>query len=766
MKWVYLAFIELALMVIMVLALLYLHLLGFLILFDFSFYENPIILLTIAVSVVLLWKMPKRISQMLKSEYSYELRPRHKKRLAWVFGALIFLIASILLVNLVYSLASGLSSDKGTITIIIVILIVSILVIIIVGRFLNIYKKAQEKLVAITLSFALIILLTTVFAGLLYGSRYVEEWYQIRTVNGFLKKYLFIFDYLEYDLNLIALHSANKLPKKGKSLVIVAKIDDSYHVRIFDKNGNKVIDKGKDEFSPDQTLIQQLEAVFSSSNQQRIDQKTTNKILLKIIPSNLVHQNIENKKKLIDLIKLVKNDVKTAIEELKKIVNNLNHDTLSQVKENTWKTLKDENEWLFFLFEYLELFRPEVLKNNNEAKIWFKAVQDNKDFQKVCNLDNSKEDKNYDIVIKVYCHPFTNHEEMKKVIDEAYAPETTITLWVFGVIAILVLLMFLTNLNYNSLHYFYRDRLSKTYLIKWGGEEIEQNQSLLLKKLHKHHNGPYHLINTTLNVPLSKNPSLSGRGADFFIFSKCYCGAESTGYRCTKHYNKGETELATAMAISGAAASPEMGTDTNPAMSFLMTLLNIRLNLWMPNPDPKQAQKIIFWPLYLFKEFSRRSTENDALLNLSDGGHHENLGIYALLKRRCRLIIVSDAGADEEYQMEDFANLQRKARIDLGININIDMSDLRPDKKNRCTKAYFVKGTIQYPDDKDGILFYIKTTMTGKEPEDLLAYRRKSPSFPDETTADQFFDEDQFESYRKLGELVGENVCSGTMPLS
>ena len=50
--------------------------------------------------------------------------------------------------------------------------------------------------------------------------------------------------------------------------------------------------------------------------------------------------------------------------------------------------------------------------------------------------------------------------------------------------------------------------------------------------------------------------------------------------------------------------------------------------------------------------------------------------------------------------------------------------------------------------------------ITGNEPENLLAYRRKNPSFPDETTADQFFKEDQFESYRKLGEIIGNNVCS------
>ncbi|MDM8569434.1 hypothetical protein QUF50_08015, partial [Thiotrichales bacterium HSG1] len=214
----------------------------------------------------------------------------------------------------------------------------------------------------------------------------------------------------------------------------------------------------------------------------------------------------------------------------------------------------------------------------------------------------------------------------------------------------------------------------------------------------------------------------------------------------------------------GAAASPGMGANTNSIMAFWMTMLNVRLNLWVLNPNLQQKPKLTIWPFYLAKEFFRQGTTDDTLLNLSDGGHHENLGIYPLLKRRCKVIIASDAGADPNFEMEDLANLQRKARIDLGINIEFNLSDLRPNLENKgYTNTYFVQGTIIYPKDKNGndqtgTLFYIKTTMVGDEPEELLAYRRTHPTFPDETTADQFFDEDQFESYRKLGELAGHSL--------
>ncbi len=324
-------------------------------------------------------------------------------------------------------------------------------------------------------------------------------------------------------------------------------------------------------------------------------------------------------------------------------------------------------------------------------------------------------------------------------------------------VLILVAIGLLINLNRISFHAFYRNSLSRSYLFKQEDKQIKSNVSVKMSELHEHYNGPYHLINATLNIMASRNRYLRGRGADYFIFSKYYCGAESTGYRSTTSYNQGSTELATAMAISGAAASPKMGRRTNRLFALYMILFNIRLNVWMPNPDPKYEMPPV-WPYYLLKEFFLGGQEDNSLLNLSDGGHHENLGIYPLLKRRCRLIIISDAAADPKFKMDDLANLQRKARIDLGINIELNMTPLRPNEKGNV-EQYYVKGTIHYPNDKNGTLLYIKTAMTGNESEDLLAYRRQNPSFPDETTADQFFNEAQFESYRKLGEIEGQAVC-------
>lgn len=348
-------------------------------------------------------------------------------------------------------------------------------------------------------------------------------------------------------------------------------------------------------------------------------------------------------------------------------------------------------------------------------------------------------------------------------LKEHYTKTKTFILTTLSsIILILLFIGVLTNINYASQHYFYRDRLSHTFLIRRMNDKVEVYPRLLLKDLHQHHNGPYHLINTTLNIPhsdLQDNPYSKGRGADFFLFSKYYCGSESTGYRRTDTYKRGLSKLATAMAISGAAVSPEMGTlSTNPFIAFMMTLLNMRLNLWMLNPCIDRPPKFIFWPAYLLRELLRKGNEHDALLNLSDGGHLENLAVYPLLRRRCRLIIASDVSADPHLQLESLANLQRKARIDLGIEIQLtNLSRLRANSEEP-NQTHFILGTIHYPHHETGILLYIKASLIGEEPEDILAYQREDFSFPHQTTADQFFDEQQFESYRRLGEFIGEKI--------
>jgi hypothetical protein len=140
---------------------------------------------------------------------------------------------------------------------------------------------------------------------------------------------------------------------------------------------------------------------------------------------------------------------------------------------------------------------------------------------------------------------------------------------------------------------------------------------------------------------------------------------------------------------------------------------------------------------------------------LSDGGHFENLGVYELVKRRCGLIIVCDAEEDKDYKLAGLGNAIRKCRTDMGIDIELDVSDISPKEADGPIKKHYAIGNIHYEyadvDAPTGTIIYFKASLTGDEPTDVKNYKKTHVSFPHESTIDQWFSESQFESYRQLG---------------
>ena len=336
------------------------------------------------------------------------------------------------------------------------------------------------------------------------------------------------------------------------------------------------------------------------------------------------------------------------------------------------------------------------------------------------------------------------------------------------------------NVNFFSLHRFYRNRLSGTFLLRRGTPTCPEKtavwEDLKLSGLRVPGSGaPYHLINAAVNLPTSNRSELRGRDCDFFLMSKHFCGGPVVGYRATAEYERLDShfDLGAAMAISGAAAAPQMGVGTVRGISFLMTLLNVRLGYWLQVPGrtwPFFVQEMFTGPgpLYLLREALNRMDERGGYLNLSDGGHIENLAVIELLRRRCRYVIAIDGEHDPNLEFPSLRVLQRYALIDLGIDIEIDCSRLQwstmpippgtPEHMARNSRAHFAVGRIIYPEDSTGVrpvgyLVYVKLSVTGNEPDAVNYYRMKDAAFPhDPTLTDQVFDEDQFEAYRRLGE--------------
>ena len=156
--------------------------------------------------------------------------------------------------------------------------------------------------------------------------------------------------------------------------------------------------------------------------------------------------------------------------------------------------------------------------------------------------------------------------------------------------------------------------------------------------------------------------------------------------------------------------------------------------------------------LPFYKELFGRSRVRSPDVLLSDGGHFENMALYELVRRHCRFILVSDCGMDADARFDDFGNAVRRVREDFGVEIRIDLTPLRAGQTDGLSHQPIVAGDIEYPDGDTGVLLLLKPTLTGTEPPDIGQYRARNEAFPHESTGDQFYDEAQWEAYRRLGE--------------
>ncbi|WP_431256457.1 patatin-like phospholipase family protein [Roseateles chitinivorans] len=286
-----------------------------------------------------------------------------------------------------------------------------------------------------------------------------------------------------------------------------------------------------------------------------------------------------------------------------------------------------------------------------------------------------------------------------------------------------------------------------------------------------------HIVNVALNLVKASGSRLEwqDRKAAPFTISPLFSGSRTTGYISSKTYLRTEhidgISLGCAMTVSGAAASPNMGYHSSIPLALVMTLFNVRLGLWSPNPTRAKSSG---WPQEraepglglktLVGEAMGSTSSDTAFVNLSDGGHFDNTGLYEMVRRRVRHIVVVDAGADPDYQYDDLLSTVRRIRVDMGIGIEFTTNMPGPLERKRSGAAV-ARARILYthadPNAKDGTLLLIKPALVHDDPLgpwlplDVRRYaeesRRGTNRFPQQPTSDQFFDESQFESYRMLG---------------
>jgi len=359
-------------------------------------------------------------------------------------------------------------------------------------------------------------------------------------------------------------------------------------------------------------------------------------------------------------------------------------------------------------------------------------------------------------------------------------------------IAILILTCVLFNPAMVGMHDFYRARICRCFLgashANVGNFERDTDENpeddLTLSELDGLRGKHLHLICCTANNIEGDPLGNLYRGSRSAVVSRF---GIALGNRFAE---MDRLRYSSALTASAAAFNSQMGRYSmryGPAVAFLMSSLNLRLGLWVKHPQDANREYRVFPGLPFFLEMigytncdpirAKKPTAPRTLgasqpdptpassqekkyrnLHLSDGGHFENLGLYELVRRHCRYIVVSDCGADQQVVFGDLAVALRTIREDFGVEVELDVSPLRPGMDGHA-RQHGVVGTIHYNGrggaDKGTLLFF-KPSLTGDEPADIAQYQASHPAFPHEPTSDQFYDEAQWESYRCLGEHAAE----------
>jgi hypothetical protein len=352
-----------------------------------------------------------------------------------------------------------------------------------------------------------------------------------------------------------------------------------------------------------------------------------------------------------------------------------------------------------------------------------------------------------------------------------------------------------TDINRNSVHPFYKERLSSAYAVRRtetepGAEEIPFHTAIRFSEFAG--DRPELVVCAAVNTD-EEGVVPSGRGCAPFTFGPQHVGISSGTMfggeatradrlmRATEEYEKAAgprlLTLPAAIAVSGAAVSPVMGRMTRRPLRLLLGLANVRLGLWLPNPRRRDLpdapapdvpggkvpyRRIVSWQLrqpgvrHLLREILGSVSLNGRWIYVTDGGHYENLGLVEALRRGATEIVVFDASGDPPDSWVTFGEAVQTARADLGVEIYLDPSEMRPKADTGRAPALVVPGYCRYPNGVRAELWFCKLALPDEAPAswDVYAWKAGHRDFPNDSTAQQLYGDRQFEAYRRLGELA------------
>jgi hypothetical protein len=382
--------------------------------------------------------------------------------------------------------------------------------------------------------------------------------------------------------------------------------------------------------------------------------------------------------------------------------------------------------------------------------------------------------------------------------------------WALGGIALMTLLLSSFDVTSLSLHPFYRQRLGRTFAVRRMGGEAKQYKRSEATWLDEYGRtqaaGPKFVFAAAAAISDGDVRPAPGLNAVSFVMTADYVGGPALGWLKTSALRRAasariqrDLTVQGAMAISGAAFASAMGRQST-GIQTLLALSGARLGTWLPNPtfvrDAKRYANDPSFPKalpsvrgagYLYRELLGINKFDARLVQVTDGGHYENLGLVEALRRRCRLIYCIDGGGDTPPLLSGAADAIRLARFELGVEITLDtggrfgVENLAPgsgeqfDEGNafqglnsRITRGAVVRGRIKYPraaglgdgEASTGWLIVAKAVLWRELPDWVLTFaaEKAGAEFPHENTSDQWFTEGQFAAHTELGRRIAASA--------
>jgi len=391
----------------------------------------------------------------------------------------------------------------------------------------------------------------------------------------------------------------------------------------------------------------------------------------------------------------------------------------------------------------------------------------------------------------------------------------------FVLLGLAVLFLGFADVTSLSLHPFYRRRLARTFAVRrvkapscgWQAERYPANEWTWLPEYGQApRKGPKFIFATAATLSGEATPA-PGLNAVSYVLSADHIGGPDLGWLKTQQLFdvappriRRDITVEASVAVSGAAFASAMGR-MDKGYQKLLAVSGARLGTWLPNPklvgnlvcaqkgdcaDPEGENRP--WPTslptirgagYFYRELFGFNYDDARLVQLTDGGHYENLGLVEALRRRCRLVFCIDAGGDAPPLLSTLSDAMRLAEYELGVTIELNeqgpysVNNIAPGSgrpfpeghalarlNDRITKGTVTFGRIKYPlaagltepQNARGVLIFAKAVLWEGCPEWLLTYAAQSDVFPHDPTSDQWFNEAQFAAYTSLGTIMGKHA--------